>query len=117
MRKMESFPLETWPWTKSGNLYGATTNGGDTKCGNDGCGVIYKFASSTLSVLHAFAGGSSDGAFPAAGPILDSRGVLYGTTSLGGQGTIGAGTLFRITPAGALTVIPLSDAKGQPDGP
>jgi uncharacterized repeat protein (TIGR03803 family) len=44
--------------------------------------------------LHRFLG--SDGAQPAAAPILDSKGSLYGTTITGGSG--GAGVVFEITP-------------------
>src|SRR6266571_1849089 len=48
----------------------------------------------SLSVLHTFQGGSSDGANPFAGLIMDSSGNLYGTTEVGG--TSGFGTVFYL---------------------
>jgi len=81
---------------KSGNLYGATVNGGDPNCG---CGVVYKLAPGSngkwkYTVLHRFTG--HDGAQPYAALILDSKGNLYGTTATGGAG--GAGVAFELTP-------------------
>jgi uncharacterized repeat protein (TIGR03803 family) len=37
--------------------------------------------------------------------LLNVGGTLYGTTSLGGGGANGQGTVFSITPAGAETVV------------
>ncbi|MGA2372952.1 MAG: choice-of-anchor tandem repeat GloVer-containing protein [Candidatus Korobacteraceae bacterium] len=48
----------------------------------------------TFSVLHNFHGGG-DGEFPTAGVILGSSGVLYGTTSQGGND--GNGTVFKLS--------------------
>jgi uncharacterized repeat protein (TIGR03803 family) len=81
---------------KSGNLYGATVNGGDPNCG---CGVVFKLAPGSkgnwkYTVLHRFTG--YDGAQPYAALTLDSKGNLYGTTATGGSG--GAGVAFEITP-------------------
>src|ERR1700674_3933246 len=61
----------------------------------------------TFTVLHQFAGGA-DGQDPLDGSlILDSKGNLYGTTVLGGNGACdgGCGTIFRITPTGHETVL------------
>jgi uncharacterized repeat protein (TIGR03803 family) len=45
---------------RAGNLYGTTAGGGES-----GWGVVFKLApNGTSTVLHSFAGGSSDGAFP-----------------------------------------------------
>jgi len=64
----------------SGNLYGTTEDGGSS-----GFGTIFKIdTGGTETVLHSFAGGSSDGADPKAGVILDATGNLYGTTFRGG---------------------------------
>jgi uncharacterized repeat protein (TIGR03803 family) len=49
----------------------------------------------TFTVLHSFSG-SSDGANPEAGVVLDSGGTLYGTTVSGGPS--GAGTIFKVDP-------------------
>ena len=48
----------------------------------------------TLTVLHAFSGGS-DGANPYAGVTLDSGGNIYGTAAYGGSSS--DGTAFKIT--------------------
>ena len=61
---------------KSGSLYG--TAGG---CGASNMGIVWKLAKKgTETVLHNFAGGSSDGAGPAAGVIMDTQGNFYGDT-------------------------------------
>src|SRR5438445_876775 len=51
----------------------------------------------SLSVLHTFQGGSSDGASPFAGLLMDSSGNLYGTTENGGAS--GLGTVFELVSA------------------
>ena len=55
------------------------------------------------TVLHFFAGGSSDGAFPGAGLIADRAGNLYGTTRFGGASN--AGVVFKLSPGGTETVL------------
>jgi uncharacterized repeat protein (TIGR03803 family) len=81
-----------------GNLYGTAATGGNNACAN-GCGVVFKLTHGsggkwTYSVVHRFNG--NDGAYPAAALILDKKGNLYGTTTLGGAG--GYGVVFEITP-------------------
>jgi uncharacterized repeat protein (TIGR03803 family) len=103
----------------SGNLYGTTDRGGGTGCEGDGCGTVFKLTpDGTLTLLHSFAGGASDGAKPEAGLIADSSGNLYGTTVRGG-GTgcegYGCGTVFKLTPGGTLTLLH-SFAGGASDG-
>jgi len=83
---------------QAGNLYGTGAGGGINACAN-GCGVVFKLTPGSngtwkYSVLHRFTG--SDGADPAAALILDQKGNLYGTTTLGGPG--GYGVVFEITP-------------------
>jgi uncharacterized repeat protein (TIGR03803 family) len=83
----------------NGNLYGATTTGGDANCN---CGVVFKVAPNGVeSVLHAFTGGN-DGAKPAGG-LLKGKGndhYLYGTTANGGDSSCnapyGCGTVFKV---------------------
>ena len=93
---------------KSGNLYGTTETGGASCEGfTQGCGTIFKLAADgTETVLYAFAGGS-DGAVPLGTLIADKNGNLYGTTELGGGGVgcSGCGTIFRLAPDGAETVL------------
>jgi uncharacterized repeat protein (TIGR03803 family) len=82
---------------RAGNLYG-TAGGGIGPCGG-GCGVVFKMTPNgngkwTYTVLHRFVG--TDGALPVAGPTLDRKGNIYGTTSVGGA--YGAGVVYEITP-------------------
>ncbi|HEY0745288.1 MAG TPA: choice-of-anchor tandem repeat GloVer-containing protein [Steroidobacteraceae bacterium] len=73
-----------------GNFYGATYLGGAS-----GFGTVFELTpSGTETVLHAFAGGSSDGGNPSANLIQSSDGNLYGSTYAGG--TSGYGTFFKV---------------------
>jgi len=81
---------------KAGNIYGTSFYGGDPHCG---CGVIYKLAPGAkgnrkYTVLHRFTG--FDGAQPDANLVIDTKGNLYGTTTLGG--THNLGVAFELTP-------------------
>ena len=55
----------------------------------------------TFTILHNFSGGEGQSA--RAGLIRDSAGNLYGTTA--GGGSSGNGTVFRLDPSGALSVL------------
>ncbi|MGC9948411.1 MAG: choice-of-anchor tandem repeat GloVer-containing protein [Bryobacteraceae bacterium] len=78
----------------AGNLYGTTTAGGV-----DGHGVVYKLdTAGQETVLHAFTGGA-DGGSPYAGLIFDPAGNLYGTTTAGGNDTVGV--VFKLSGAGS----------------
>ncbi len=108
------FPLDNLTFDRAGNLYGSTIFGGGkgTTCdvfygGN--CGTAFKLSPPkqkggdwTERVLHSFAGGS-DGAYPYGGLVLDSKGALYGATSIGGDESgecrsPGCGTVFKLRP-------------------
>src|SRR5579864_8122017 len=54
-----------------------------------------------VDVLHSFAGG--DGSLPSVALIQATDGNFYGTTYYGG--TSNAGTVFKMTPSGAVTVV------------
>lgn len=85
-----------------GNLYGTTRAGGIGPC-SGGCGTVFKVTPSGVeTVLYSFQGGT-DGAAPMAALVQGSDGALYGTTSAGGQ--LYQGTAFRLTLAGAETVL------------
>jgi uncharacterized repeat protein (TIGR03803 family) len=74
-----------------GNFYGDTYLGG---AGN--VGTVFELTpSGTETVLHAFAGGSSDGANPTANLVQGGDGNLYGSTAAGGTGN--DGTSFKVT--------------------
>lgn len=78
-----------------GNLYGTTYYAGT----NDN-GTVYKLTRSngtwTESVLYRFKGGT-DGSQPISGLVADAAGNFYGTTSAGGSGSCGCGTIFKMT--------------------
>jgi uncharacterized repeat protein (TIGR03803 family) len=89
-----------------GNFYGTTEGGGQY-----GYGTIFKITpNGTLTSLYSFCSQQNcdDGAFPEARLLQGLDGNLYGTTSYGGTHylcEIGCGTIFRITPAGAITTL------------
>jgi hypothetical protein len=80
------------------NLYGTTYNGGNLSNCSGGCGVAFELTRTTHgwkeSVLWSFS--DHPGAYPAAVPVLDTAGNLYGTTT--GDGTTTVGSVFEITP-------------------
>jgi uncharacterized repeat protein (TIGR03803 family) len=78
-------------------------------------GVSLPAWSQTYSAIYNFTGIGSDGADPYAGPILDPKGNLYGTTYLGGSD--GNGTVYRLSPSGSSWKYSLLYSfKGLPDG-
>jgi uncharacterized repeat protein (TIGR03803 family) len=86
----------------AGNLYGTTSKGGDSSNCLDGCGTVFKLTRASgyeKSILFSFTGGSV-GSGPAASPVMDREGNLYGTTSSGcGWGASGcdnAGNVFKL---------------------
>jgi uncharacterized repeat protein (TIGR03803 family) len=99
----------------AGNLYGTTIMGGTGSCFNGelhGCGTVFKLdAAGVETVLYSFQSGA-DGAYPWASLVIDSAGNLYGTTLEGGLS--GAGTVFKLDPAGQETI--LHSFVGSPDG-
>jgi uncharacterized repeat protein (TIGR03803 family) len=80
---------------QAGNLYGTTVSGG-----SDNKGVVYELTPGssgwTQTILHNFAGGSSDGAI-GAGVAFDSHGNLFGFTEEGGYEDWGV--TFELQPA------------------
>jgi uncharacterized repeat protein (TIGR03803 family) len=86
----------------NGDLYGTTEDGGA-----NGGGTVFKITpAGTLTTLHSFCSLSNcaDGANPVTGLIQATDGNLYGVTQNGGAAG-GGGTVFKITPAGALTTL------------
>ncbi len=85
----------------NGNLYGTTQQGGA-----NGAGTVFEITpGGTLTTLYSFCsiGVCADGDDPYAGLVLAANGDLYGTTT--GGGAKGDGTVFKITPGGALTTL------------
>ncbi|HEY3778803.1 MAG TPA: choice-of-anchor tandem repeat GloVer-containing protein [Rhizomicrobium sp.] len=92
----------------SGNLYGATVQGGSD---TTNAGVLYELSpaknSYTETILHTFCPGypCADGSQPESGVTMDASGNLYGTTYYGGadcsvDGDIGCGVAFMLKPDG-----------------
>ena len=106
-----------------GNLYGTATYGGLLKNGSDpcngGCGTVFSFNPMTdaFTTLYQFCSleNCADGANPIAGLTLGTDGNFYGTTEYGGTSpysnscgagaAVGCGTVFKITPNGAITTL------------
>lgn len=94
---------------EDGSLYGTTQYGGNETVGSpcesdgaSGCGTAFRLtppatpgSAWTELVLHSFSGMNGEGANPESPLLLNSSGVLYGTTY--GGGSTGAGTLFSLT--------------------
>jgi uncharacterized repeat protein (TIGR03803 family) len=86
-----------------GLLYGTTDTGGGPLSG----GTVFTLTTDGVeTVLYSFCsvGGvqCTDGNSPVAGVIEGSDGNFYGTTEIGG---LGSGTVFKLTPAGAESVL------------
>jgi uncharacterized repeat protein (TIGR03803 family) len=109
--------------SKTGSLFGVTTDGGDEICGggeivdtapiteegNSGCGGVFELADNSHGVpkvfsrLHVFTSTHGDGAAPTGELVFDTQGDLFGTTSEGGNlacapDATGCGTVFEEIP-------------------
>jgi uncharacterized repeat protein (TIGR03803 family) len=106
------YPVAGLTLGPDGNFYG-TTNGTIQK-GATGAtyGTVFKLNSVTgaLTTLHSFS--FTDGAYPASGLVLGANGLLYGSTTEGGE--YGDGTVFDISTAGTFTTI--HNFNGHTDG-
>ena len=91
-----------------GNFYGTTFGGGINRGGT----VFRITPAGVLTTLHSFTLDSADGSVPTAALVQGSDGNFYGTTDGGGPDN--SGTIFRITPAGAFTILYLF--TGNTDG-
>jgi uncharacterized repeat protein (TIGR03803 family) len=97
-----ALPLTALIQATDGNFYGTTYQSGSFNGG-----TVFKMTpAGTVTVLHQFAGGA-DGANPWAALIEATDGNFYGTTVFGGGGNCsgGCGTVFKMTPAGTVTVL------------
>jgi uncharacterized repeat protein (TIGR03803 family) len=91
---------------------------------NYGCGTLFKITPrGTLTTLYNFCSqsGCADGQIPVGPLVQGTDGNLYGTTGAGGTGpcSSGCGTVFKITPSGALTTLhsfDLTDGDGPNGG-
>jgi len=95
-------PNSTLLLASDGNFYGTTNSGGT----GGGYGTIYKVAADgTFTSLVSFTNtsGANLGSTPTTNLIQGADGNFYGTTSAGGAN--GFGTVYKVTPAGALTTL------------
>ncbi|HLX86039.1 MAG TPA: choice-of-anchor tandem repeat GloVer-containing protein [Terriglobales bacterium] len=123
LHDFEGYPTQNGgaPYTapmqaSDGNFYGTTSQGGGGSC-TFGCGTIYKFAADgTYTVIYSF---QTVGSGPGSGLIQASDGNFYGTTAGGGGSpncypTSGCGTIYKITPEGALTTVYSFNEEADP---
>jgi uncharacterized repeat protein (TIGR03803 family) len=91
------YPNGSLVFDSAGNLYGTTRGGTLTDYG-----CVFKLSPSdsgsgwSETVLHTFTNKGTSGYYPYAGLIVDSWGILYGTTFSGGAD--GQGTVFALSP-------------------
>lgn len=105
---------------KNGNFYGTSLYGGSTAVYPQlGDGTVFEMTpTGTVTILHSFGDGSvtNDGAIPFCGLYQNTDGDFYGVTTAGGSttatnpewpasGAPGYGTIFKITPAGVVTIL------------
>lgn len=92
-----------------GNFYGVTSEGGANQASaSQDAGTIFKLTPSGVpTTLYSFCTFASctDGSDPGSSLVQGTDGNFYGTTNQGGVYDMYAGTIFKITPAGALITL------------
>jgi len=97
---------------RDGNVYGTTANDGA-----HGRGTVFRIdPTGALTALHSF-DGPGDGQWPVAALVEGRDGYFYGSTLYGG--TYSQGTLFKMSPGGAVTTLVQFDGYNgaNPSGP
>lgn len=96
-----SAPEDALIQAADGNFYGTTFQGGANNFGT----VFSLTTGGVLNTLYSFCArlNCTDGEEPAAGVVQATDGNFYGTAEFGG--TNGAGTVFKITPAGGFSIL------------
>lgn len=99
-------PEATLIFDTAGNLYGTTSG-----CLTGGTGEVFELSPTskgewTFKVLYRFGLHPNDGYHPFGKLAFDAAGNLYGTTSLGGSGSVqkcnsSCGTVFELMPSGS----------------
>jgi uncharacterized protein (TIGR03437 family) len=110
LTNFEQSPFPAYPsggviQATDGNFYGTTNAGGAANQG-----TVFKLTpDGVLTVIYSFiennpiGGPNPNGAEPVAGLVQATDGNFYGMAAAGGQ--FGVGTVFKITPAGVLTLL------------
>jgi len=95
-----NFPDAALIQATDGQFYGTTTEGGSANKG-----IVFKITSTgTFTLLHSFGTFTNDGINPQAALFQSVDGNFYGTTANGGSGS-NAGIAFKMTSAGAVTIL------------
>jgi uncharacterized repeat protein (TIGR03803 family) len=91
----------------NGMLYGTAYDGGTTALnGGAGFGTVFRMSTAGAFTTLAQFNGVADGFYPLSGLVQGSDGNFYGTTAAGGTGgSMGGGTVFKMTPVGTLTTL------------
>ena len=108
------YPYAGLIFDQSGNLYGATTDGG-----TGGGGTVFELSPSgggwTYSVLYSITGPLGYQCGPAWALVMDAGGNLYDTTQCDGANNVGS--IFKLTKTGgSWTYTSLHDFTGGTDG-
>lgn len=109
-------PVAALMQASDGNFYGTTASGGANHCNNipqsgGNCGTVFRMTpAGVVTTLHSFGASATDGVEPLGSLVEGPDGNFYGTTIDGGanncaSGTNNCGTVYRITPAGTVTVM------------
>jgi len=93
-----------------GNLYGITQSGGTNHNCVNTCGTVFRITlGGAFTTLHSFDGadGNDPFGYPAGGLMQATDGNFYGATEGGANKNcyLGCGSVFKITPGGALTAL------------
>jgi uncharacterized repeat protein (TIGR03803 family) len=82
-----------------GYFYGTTTAGGTASVG-----TVFQFipSTATLTTLHSFTSGTTEGSVPYAALVQGTNGAFFGTASVGGASA--DGTVFSIAASGTLAI-------------
>lgn len=112
--------------TADGAFYGTTLVGGANSCSTTGetndCGTVFKISPTGVeTVLHSFGETLADAVAPQGPLTIGADGALYGTSASGGGGlcggSFGCGTVYRITPDGAESILFAFASRANGFGP
>ena len=99
-----SGPESAFIQADASDFYGTTGFGGTSHLGTVYKVTVDSMGNGTYSVIHNFAGGTSDGASPGGNDlVVGTDGNIYGTTQAGGANN--GGVIFSMTPSGTIKVL------------